>query len=236
MSGNENTKEFRMKFVDKLIVSLIGIASFAVIIVTIISVNYKYQKLAEKKLAELDEIPYNETYKYQNNGKSISFYKGIKIIGEYECASDCKISDFRSNQFIVDNDDLIPIMDDGQFHFYSITKGKNAIVLDDIPQTSINNKYGVIRIDGLAGVINKKGQIIVNCNYDDIDINISHIVTLKDLTIYVFDNNANLLVSKPILADGDLSISEKNNNMYINIVGENTTTLIFDTRTNTFLN
>ena len=110
------------------------------------------------------------------------------------------------------------------------------MVLDDVPLTSINNKYGIIKMNGKSGVINKKGDIILDCLYSDIDIDISHIVTLLDNTIYILYDSAHLLLTRPISVTGDISISEKNNYMYINIVGANTVTLIFDLKNNVFVN
>lgn len=233
---NENKRKFQMQFIDKLIVSMIGVANVIVIIITIISVNNNYKKMYEEQLSKLSDIPYNETYKYLQNNNVITFYQGITPITEYKCIKDCIITKFSSSQFIIDNDNLIPIADNGKVTLYSIENNKNAIVLDDIPQTSINNKYGIIKINGKDGVINKHGNIALECIYNDVDINTSYIVTLGNNTIYVFDNTANLLSSKGITTTGDISISEKNNNLYINIFGNQTTTLIFDTNTNKFTN
>ena len=212
---NENKSKFQMQFIDKFIVSMIGVANVIVIIITIISVNNNYKKMYEEQLKKLSDIPYNETYKYLQKNDVITFYQGITPLTKYKCIKDCGITKFSSSQFIIDNDNLIPI---------------------DIPQTSINNRYGIIKINGKDGVINKHGNITLECIYNDVDINTSHIVTLGNNTIYVFDNTANLLSSKGITTTGDISISEKNNNLYINIFGNQTTTLIFDTKTNKFTN
>ena len=236
MSDSSKNVEFKMKFIDKLIVSLIGIASLTVIIVTIFVVNHKYQIEYEKQLEKLDEIPYNETYRYMNKQNTIKIYKETKVVSDYKCIGKCQITDFLSNQFIIDNDELIPIIDNNKVILYNVNSNSSKIVLDDVPQTSINNKYGIIKVNGKSGVINKKGDIILDCIYNDIDITISHIVTLMNSVIYIFDNNVKLISSKPINSIGDLSISEKNNYMYINIIGTNTVTLIFDTNTNTFIN
>lgn len=233
---NENKSKFQMQFIDKFIVSMIGVANVIVIIITIISVNNNYKKMYEEQLKKLSDIPYNETYKYLQKNDVITFYQGITPLTKYKCIKDCGITKFSSSQFIIDNDNLIPIADNGKVTLYSIKDNKNAIVLDDIPQTSINNKYGIIKINGKNGVINKHGNITLECIYNDVDINTSHIVTLGNNTIYVFDNTANLLSSKGITTTGDISISEKNNNLYINIFGNQTTTLIFDIKTNKFTN
>lgn len=235
-NGNENNGRYEMRFVDKAIVGLICGASIIVIIVTIILVNHKYQKLYEDQLAKLNEIPYNETYKYLLEDNTLKFYVGTKEVSKYKCERDCKIADFSSSQFIIDNDDLIPIMDHNSMNLFSISNKETTLVLDEVPQTSINNQYGIIKINDKYGVINKKGKIILNCIYDDVDINFSHIVTLSNYTVNVFDNDAVFLVSKGIDVNGDISISEKNNYLYINIVGNKTTTLIFDVKTNRFIN
>ena len=236
MGENGNTTEFRMKLIDKLIVSLIGFASLAVIIITIIMVNHKYQKIYDAQLKRLHDIPYNETYRYYYQTDSLNIYKDIKKVGGYKCTSECGITKYLSNQFIIDNDDLIPIISNGSIVLFSVSSNNVKLVLDDVPLTSINNKYGIIKINGKSGVINKKGDIILDCIYNDIDIDISHIVTLLDNTIYIFDDSANLLLTRPISISGDISISEKNNYMYINIVGANTVTLIFDLKNNVFIN
>lgn len=233
---NDNKSKFQMQFIDKFIVSMIGVANVIVIIITIISVNNNYKKMYEEQLKKLSDIPYNETYKYLQKNNVITFYQGTTPVTKYKCIKDCGITKFSSSQFIIDNDNLIPIADNGKVALYSIKDNKNAIVLDDIPQTSINNRYGIIKINGKDGVINKHGNITLECIYNDVDINTSHIVTLGNNTIYVFDNTANLLSSKGITTTGDISISEKNNNLYINIFGNQTTTLIFDTKTNKFTN
>ena len=235
MSENGN-KNFKMQFVDKLIVSLIGIASLFAVILTFITVNYKYKKMYEQQMAALTDIPYNETYKYMFENNSIKFYQNAKEVGAYKCTTDCQITKFLSNQFIIDNDDLVPIIDNGKVIIFSIKNMENSLILDEEPQTSINNKYGIVIINNKYGVINKKGKIILDSIYDDIDINISHIVTLLNGTIYVFDNNAQELISRDVQLDGDISISEKNDNIYINIVGDTTVTFIFDTKTNNFIN
>lgn len=234
MAETENNNKFKMQFIDKFIISMIGVANVIVIIITIISVNRNYQKMYEEQLKKLDEIPYNETYKYLQKGDEITFYKETTPVAEYKCTKDCNITKFSSSQFIIDNDDLIPIADDGKVNLYSIKDKKNSLVLDDIPQTSINNRYGIIRINGKDGVLNKHGTITLECIYNDVDINTSHMVTLGNNTIYVFDNTAKLLSSKQVSTTGDISISEKNNNLYINIFGNQTTTLVFDTKSNKF--
>lgn len=236
MGEIENNNKFQMQLIDKLIVSMIGLASLIVIIVTIVFVNNKYKKLYEYQIKQLSEIPYNETYRYLLKDNTIKFYRETKVIAEYKCSSDCKITDFSSSQFIIDNDDLVPVVDNGKVNLYSISNKKNSIVLDETPRTSINNKYGIIKMNSRYGVINKKGKIILSCDHNDIDINISHIVTLNNGTVYVYDDNAKLLASQATTATGDISISEKNNHLYINIVSEKTTTLTFDTRSNRFMN
>ena len=145
MNETENNNEFKMKFIDKLIVSMIGVANIIVIIITIVAVNNNYKRMHEEQLSKLSAIPYNETYKYLQAGDVITFYQDTNVITKYVCDADCKITKFTSIQFIIDNDDLIPIEDSGKVNLYSISKKKNTIVLDDIPQTSINNKYGIIK-------------------------------------------------------------------------------------------
>ena len=167
---------------------------------------------------------------------SIQFYKETTIVSEYKCLTACKVTSFLSNQFIIDNDDLIPIYDNNRVMLYSVKEKIVKTILDDVPQTSINNKYGVIKINNKSGVINKNGNVILDCIYSDIDINISHIVALMNGIIYIFDNNVDLILTRTINTVGDLSITEKNNFMYINIIGVNTVVLIFDSRTNTFVN
>ena len=73
---------------------------------------------------------------------------------------------------------------------YSINNNENSIVLDEIPQTSINNKYGVIKINGKDGIINKKGKIVLQCAYNDIDINV-----VQDNDSY---NNMNSTIMNPV--------------------------------------
>ncbi len=236
MNETENSSRFKMQFIDKLIISMIGVANIIVIIVTIVAVNNNYKRMHEQQLSELNDIPYNETYKYLQEDNIITFYKDVNAIAKYECIKNCSITKFTSSQFIIDNDDLIPIDDNGKVNIYSINKSKNTIILDSIPQTSINNKYGIIRINGKDGIINKHGKIVLDCIYADIDINASHIVTLSNHTVYVFNNDVTQLASKTINASGDLSISEKNNILYINIFGKENTTLIFDIKTNKFKN
>ncbi len=236
MIENGKSTEFKMRFIDKFIVGLIGFASFAVIVVTIFVVRHKYQVLYEKQLEKLSEIPYNETYRYMAKDNSIQFYKDTTNVSEYKCLSTCRVTSFLSNQFIINNDDLIPIYDNNHVMLYSVTDKVVKLVLDDVPQTSINNKYGVIKINNRSGVINKNGNVILDCIYSDIDINISHIVALMNGVIYIFDNNVDLILTRTINTAGDLSITEKNNFMYINIIGVNTVVLIFDSRTNSFVN
>lgn len=236
MSESGKNTDFRMQLIDKLIVGLIGFASLAVIVVTIFVVNHKYRVLYEKQLEKLDEIPYNDTYRYMRENNSIKFYKSINVVSEYKCLTDCKVTSFLSNQFIIDNDDLIPVYDNNKVMLYSVKNNMVKLILDDVPQTSINNQFGIIKIDNKSGVLDKKGNVILDCIYSDIDINISHIVALMNGVIYIFDNNVNLILTRTINTVGDLSISEKNNYMYINIIGLNTVILIFDSRTNTFVN
>ena len=226
MGEIENNNGFKMQFIDKLIVSMIGGMSLIVIIITVLFVNNKYKRLYDEQLRQLNEIPYNETYKYMKKDNSITFYKDITEVTSYKCSTDCDITDFSSSQFIIDNDDLIPIIDNGKVSLYSIKNKKNTI---------INNKYGIIKINNKYGVINKKGRVILNCLYNDIDINFSHIVTLSDKTVSVFDNNARVIASKVAAVKGDISISEKNDHLYINIIGDKTVTIVFDTKTNKFI-
>ncbi len=236
MGDNEKNNGFKMQFIDKLIVSMIGVFNIIVIVLTIIIVNNNYKKIYEEKLKQLDEIPYNETYKYILKNNEINFYKETRVIDTYKCTKDCQITEFSSNQFILDNDNLVPIVDDGKVIIYSIKGKVKNITLDDVPQTSINNKYGIIRINKKAGVINKHGDIILDCNYSDIDINTSHIVTINSNTLYVFNNDAKTIATRPITVSGDISISEKNNVLYINVFGDKTTTFTFDTKANKFTN
>lgn len=234
MNEIDDSNKFKMQFIDKLIISMIGVANVIVIIITIIYVNNNYRKLVEAQLKKLDSIPYNETYKYLLKDNTLTFYRETKVVSQYTCVNDCRITKFSSSQFIIDNDNLIPINDNGKVNLYNIRKNRNSVVLDDIPQTSINNKYGIVRINGKDGVINKQGKIVLECVYGDVDITASHIVTLGNNTIYVFDNEINQIASKPVTVTGDVSISEKNNNLYINIIGNTTTTIIFDTKANKF--
>lgn len=234
MAENSNS-QFKMQFIDKLIVSMIGVFNVIVIVVTIVVVDNNYERKYQEQLAKLNEIPYNETYKYLTKKDSIVFYKGISEIAKYKCTENCKITKFSSTQFIIDNDSIIPIRDNNKVVLYSIEKKTDLIQLDDIPLTSINNKYGIIKMNGKDGVINKHGDITFNCIFDDIDINATHIVALSNNRIYIYDNEPKILASRQIATVGDLSISEKNNNLYINIIGNTTTTLIYDSLTNKFI-
>ena len=236
MGEIKNDNRYDMQLIDKIIVAMILVASIIVIIVTIIVVNHKYQRYYEDQVKQFNEIPYNETYKYLIKDDSIVFYKGVKEVSQYKCITNCKITDFASNQFIIDNDDLIPILDENRIKLYSINNNENSIILDEVPQTSINNKYGIIKINGKDGVINKKGKIVLQCAYNDIDINASHIATINNNIVYIFDNNMNLLASKPTTTNGEISISEKQHFLYINILSNSATILIFDTSTNKFTN
>ena len=137
MSENGKSTEFMMQFIDKLIVGLIGFASFAVIVVTIFVVLHKYQVLYEKQLEKLSEIPYNETYRYMAKANSIQFYKETTNVSEYKCLTACKVTSFLSNQFIIDNDDLIPIYDNNKVMLYSV---KERIVIGADPKDNTDNK------------------------------------------------------------------------------------------------
>ena len=236
INKNVTNSKYEIQLVDRIIIAMIFVASIIVVIITIIVVNHKYQRYYEEQMKQFSEIPYNETYKYLAKDDAITFYKGVKEISKYECIEGCKVTDFASNQFIIDNDDLIPIFDGNQIKIYSISNNETSIVLDTIPQTSINNKYGIIRINGKYGIINKKGEIVLQCAYNDVDINTSHIAALNNNVVYVLDNNMNLLASKPVTVNGEISISEKQHYLYINIFSNTATTLIFDTTTNKFVN
>ena len=199
MSENENTQVFKMQFIDKFIVSLIFIASMLAIVLTFVTVNAKYKKIYEKQLEQFIEIPYNETYKYLIKDNVMTFYIKNKEAGEYKCSNECKVTDFLSNQFIIDSDDIIPIADGNQVVLYNIKKSNNSISLNEVPKTSINNKYGIVKQNNKYGVINKQGKIVLSCNYDDVDINTTHIVTLngnilkigglKEKVISCYNNN-----------------------------------------------
>lgn len=236
MRETETENKYKFQLIDKIIISLLGIGTLIVTIITIVVVNNNQEKLHEQKLKQLNPIPYNETYKYTISGTKLIFYEDINKTSEYECKSDCSITKFSSSQFIIDNDDLIPIEDNKKVSLYSISNNKNEIVLDDVPQTSINNKYGIIKIDNKYGVINKHGKVVLNCTNSDVDINTSHIVTLNGNTLNVYDNSMTVIASKVIPITGNISISEKNNSLYINIIGDTAITIIFDTKTNTFIN
>ena len=236
MSENENTQVFKMQFIDKFIVSLIFILSMLAIVLTFVTVNAKYKKIYEKQLEQFIEIPYNETYKYLIKDNVMTFYIKNKEAGEYKCSNECKVTDFLSNQFIIDSDDIIPIADGNQVVLYNIKKSNNSISLNEVPKTSINNKYGIVKQNNKYGVINKQGKIVLACNYDDVDINTTHIVALNGNILNVFNNSVVTLFSQEISVTGDISISEKNNYLYINILGNSATTLIYDTSTNTLVN
>lgn len=236
MSENENTQVFKMQFIDKIIVSLIFIASMLAIVLTFVTVNAKYKKIYEKQLEQFIQIPYNETYKYLIKDKVMTFYIKNKEAGVYKCSDECKVTDFLSNQFIIDSDDIIPIADGNKVVLYNIKKNSNSISLDEVPKTSINNKYGIVKQNGKYGVINKQGKIVLDCNFDDVDINTTHIVALNGNVLNVFNNSVVTLFSQEISVTGDISISEKNNYLYINILGNSATTLIYDTNTNTLVN
>lgn len=235
MSENENTQVFKMQFIDKFIVSLIFISSFLSIILTFVTVNAKYKNLYQKQLEQFSKISYNDTYRYLIDNDVITFYIENKVAAEYKCTDDCKVTDFPSNQFIIDSDDIIPIVDGDHVVLYNIKKDENSTYLDEVPKTSINNKYGVIKQNNKYGVINKQGKIVLGCNFDDVDINTTHIVALNSNVLNVFSNSVVLLFSKEIGITGDITISEKNNYLYINILGPSTTTLIYDTTTNTLV-
>ena len=233
-TGTEN--KYKLQLIDKIIISLLGIGTLVVTIITIIVVNNNQKQLHDQQLKLLNSIPYNETYKYTIKGQKLIFYEDINVIGEYNCTNDCNITKFSSSQFIIDNDDLIPIEDNKQVILYSVKNNKTENVLDEVPQTSINNKYGIIKISGKYGVINKHGKIVINCTNTDVDINTSHIVTLNGNNLYVYDDELKVLATKAISVSGNISISEKNNNLYITIIGDTAVTIIFDTKTNSFVN
>ena len=61
-------------------------------------------------------------------------------------------------------------------------------------------------------------------------------VHLNGNNLYVYDDELKVLATKAISVNGNISISEKNNNLYITIIGDTAVTIIFDTKTNSFIN
>ena len=80
----------------------------------------------------------------------------------------------------------------------------------------LGNKYGIISIDNLYGLIDKNNTIIIDAIYDNIDTTESYIITLKNQQLDILDSNINNLTSENHLSNiKEFIAKEEDNYLYI---------------------
>lgn len=219
---------------DIIIISGIIISIVIAIFGTIFWVRYKYNKEHKKELSTYTTIPNNKTYRYKLTDNKIDFYDGKEIVDTYTCIRNCSIDKEKKDQFILEYDSFIPINDNNKYVIYNIDIKATYYTFDTYPEKTNNEKIGIITKDKKKGLINKKGGLVQNTEFDDIEVTENYIITIKNGTANIYNKFNSKLTNNEINNIEEILPLEKDDKLYLYLTNKNNekSVLEYDAKTN----
>lgn len=228
--------EAKFEKADRIIIIVIVLTILLAIGYTIFLVNYKYEKSHKKEYSSYIAIPKNNKYRYKIENNEIVFYDGKKVADKYKCISNCTIKEYATNQFKSAYDEFIPIYDNDKYIIYNLDIKSVYYTFDSYPKVTDNSDFGLVINNGKYGLVNKKGTLLLNTDFDSIETTNNYIITLKNNVINIYDNNAKKLTSDDIKNIYEIVAVEKDDYLFIYITDTNLNRNVikFSTKTNTY--
>lgn len=234
-----NNVEKERKKLEKTDLIIIGAIIFTIILTiigTIIWVNQKYNKEQKAEDASYISIANNKSFKYKIDNNKISFFNGKKIVDIYTCINSCEIKTPEINQFTIDYDSFIPIYDNNKYIIYNIDIKSNYYIFDTYPEKTLNKNIGIVTKNSKKGLINKNGSLILNTEFNDIEITENYVITLQSGIVNVYNNNNIKLTNNEIMNIYQVIPLEKDNKLYLYLTNINgsKTVIEYNSVTKTF--
>ena len=149
------------------------------------------------------------TYEYyKSNGEKV-FGKSFKRAEEFDENGLAKVSEDKENYYLID------------------TKGKK--ISQDYSAISLNSDYYVVTKNDLKGIIDKKGNVILDCNYKNIEITEINNKKYAKLTtsdskyiVYNIEKKSEVMTldSSPLLSTNYIIVSTDENDQYYTYNGK----------------
>lgn len=218
-----NLEKERKSFetIDLIIIYSIILTIIIAIIGTIIWVNYNHNKEQKIEDSSYTNIPDNKTFKYKIEDNRIIFFNGKKVVDTYTCLSKCEIKEKESNQFSIDYDSFIPIYDNNKYIIYNIDIKSTYYTFDTYPEKTLNKKVGIITKDGKKGLINQNGGLILNTEFNDIEVTENYTVTLQAGIVNIYNKDNIKLTNSEIKNIYQVLPLEKDNKLYLYLTDVN---------------
>ncbi len=234
-----DSKKGKLETTDKIIISIICLLFILAIIGTIWWVRFKANREIKNIVSNYENIQYS-SYKYNIKDNNIYFYKDIKEVAVYKCVNGCYIEKVQSEQFIFDNENLILIKDDSKYLIYDVLNKKTLLTLDEYPKALSVIKYGYIYKSNKYGIIDEKGKVIYNFEFDNIDSIDDYVFVVKNDKLIVLDSELKTISQQQLEITNldDFVLISKNNKITIVITSKNSsenTFYRFNTDTNKFI-
>lgn len=228
--------EAKFEKADRIIIIIIIITILLAIIFTICWVNYKYEKSHKKEYSSYTAIPKNNKYRYKIKNNEITFYDGKQVVDTYKCISNCTIKEYASNQFKSAYDEFIPIYDNDKYIIYNLDIKSVYYTFDSYPKVTDNPDFGLVMNNGKYGLVNSKGTLLLNTEFDSIETTNNYLVTLKNNVVNIYDNNAKKLTSDEIKNIYEIVALEKDDYLFIYTTDTNLNRNVikFNMKTNTY--
>lgn len=213
--NNVGKERKKIELADVIIISAIIVAIIIAIIGTIIWVRYNHSKEQKKEQSTYTTIPNNEKYKYKIDNNKISFYNGKKEVDTYTCISDCSIRKTAVDQFIIDYDAFIPIYDNNKYIIYNIDIKSTYYTFDTYPEKTLNENIGIITKNNKKGAIKRNGGLVLNTDFDDIEVTNNYMVTLQNGIVNIYNSSNVKLTNNEIINMYEVMPLEKDNKLYL---------------------
>lgn len=140
----------------------------------------------------------------------------------------------KKNQFIIEYDSFIPINDNNKYVIYNIDIKATYYTFDTYPEKTDNEKIGIITKDKKKGLINKKGGLVQNTEFDDIEVTENYIITIKNGTANIYNKFNSKLTNNEINNIEEILPLEKDDKLYLYLTNKNNekSVLEYDAKTN----
>ena len=149
------------------------------------------------------------TYEYYKSNGENAFGKSFKRAEKFDKNGLAKVSEDKENYYLID------------------TNGKK--ISQDYSNISLNSDYYVVTKNDLKGIIDKNGNVILDCNYKSIEITEKNKKKYAKLTtsdskyiVYNIEKKSELMTldSSPSLSTHYISVSKDGNNQYYTYNGK----------------
>lgn len=219
--NNVGKERKKLETADVIIICSIILAIIIAIIITIIWVRYSYNKKQKIEESVYTSIPNNKSFKYKLEDNKITFYNGKKIVDTYTCTSTCSITEPENDQFTINYDSFIPINDNNKYIIYNIDIKSIYYTFDTYPEKTQNKNVGIITKNGKKGLINKNGGLLLNTEFNDIELTENYIVTLQAGIVNIYNSNNIKLTNNEIMNIYEVMPLEKDNKLYLYLTDVN---------------